>query len=236
MAKLHVRHMVGGRRATSRHEGLPLRVPGAARRADAVPRRRSAAAGTSASSTIAITAQTSARAGGVRGAGRRGGGVQGIPRRSRVSLSRRVRERRLSVVPTVIADCGCGDRHRRARKTLTAGGVAFDADGLASSSSPPISPVSTSASTPSTRANLSSGTKAGTKLQPGRGRVRLFRIGLSDSCRLRITSRRARPVTWQIEKREYGVWTPADQSATASRHSRRAHVERRQNRVFVTTR
>ena len=39
MAKLHVRHMVGGARARrARRAALPLRVPGAAGRADAVPR------------------------------------------------------------------------------------------------------------------------------------------------------------------------------------------------------
>ena len=40
MAKLHVRHMVGGRASDARHERLvPLRVPRAAGRAHAVPRR-----------------------------------------------------------------------------------------------------------------------------------------------------------------------------------------------------
>ena len=61
MAKLHVRHMVGGRAPDVRHERLvPVRVPRASGRADAVPRRRSAAAGTSACSTTATTAPTSA--------------------------------------------------------------------------------------------------------------------------------------------------------------------------------
>ncbi len=40
MAKLHIRHMVGGRSPRGRRrDGVPLRVPGAAGRADELPRR-----------------------------------------------------------------------------------------------------------------------------------------------------------------------------------------------------
>ena len=61
MAKLHVRHMVGGRAPRRRaRAALPLRVPRAARRAACSSSTRSAGAGTSACSTTATTAPTSA--------------------------------------------------------------------------------------------------------------------------------------------------------------------------------
>ena len=61
LAKEHVRHMVGGRsRAGARRAAVPLRVPGAARRADAVPRRDAPGTGTSACSTTATRAPTTA--------------------------------------------------------------------------------------------------------------------------------------------------------------------------------
>ena len=61
MAKLHVRHMVGGRAPdVARRAALPLRVPRAPGRAACSSSRRSAAAGTSACSTTATTAPTSA--------------------------------------------------------------------------------------------------------------------------------------------------------------------------------
>ena len=61
MAKLHVRHMVGGRAPDVRaRAALPLRVSRAARRADALPRRAAPDAGTSACSTTATTARISA--------------------------------------------------------------------------------------------------------------------------------------------------------------------------------
>lgn len=33
-----------------------------------------------------------------------------------------------------------------------------------------------------------------------------FEYGLSDSCRLKITLRGETPVSWHVEKREYGMW------------------------------
>ena len=62
MAKLHVRYMVGGPRprALARRAAVPLRVPGAAGRADEVPRGAAAPAGTSRCSTTATTAPTTA--------------------------------------------------------------------------------------------------------------------------------------------------------------------------------
>ena len=35
-----------------------------------------------------------------------------------------------------------------------------------------------------------------------------FEYGLSDSCRLKITLRGNEPVSWHVEKREYGMWVP----------------------------
>ena len=35
-----------------------------------------------------------------------------------------------------------------------------------------------------------------------------FAFALSDRCRLRVTYRGRRAVAWQIEKYEYGLWTP----------------------------
>ena len=61
MAKLHVRHMVGGHAPARRaRDPLPLRVSRAAGRADALPRQHERAAGTSACSTTATTAPTTA--------------------------------------------------------------------------------------------------------------------------------------------------------------------------------
>jgi hypothetical protein len=64
-----------------------------------------------------------------------------------------------------------------------------------------------------------------------------FEYGLSDSCWLRVTTRGTTPVAWQIEKREYGVWMPG---RLVKRRLvpfwRPARVERRQNRVFVSDR
>jgi hypothetical protein len=62
-----------------------------------------------------------------------------------------------------------------------------------------------------------------------------FAFALSDRCRLKITYRGARAVAWQIEKREYGLWTPGP----PIRHRlvpvwRSARVEHRQNHVFHT--
>jgi hypothetical protein len=60
-----------------------------------------------------------------------------------------------------------------------------------------------------------------------------FEYGLSDSCRLRITFRGRTAVPWQIEKRDYGVWMPG--RAVRRRlvpFWRKARIERRQNQVF----
>jgi hypothetical protein len=60
-----------------------------------------------------------------------------------------------------------------------------------------------------------------------------FEYGLSDSCRLRITFRGRTAVAWQIEKRDYGVWMPG--RAVRRRLApfwRKARIERRQNQVF----
>jgi len=40
-----------------------------------------------------------------------------------------------------------------------------------------------------------------------------FEFGLSDSCRLRVTYQGDDAVAWHVEKREYGMWTPASHSA-----------------------
>jgi hypothetical protein len=62
-----------------------------------------------------------------------------------------------------------------------------------------------------------------------------FEYGLSDSSRLRITFRGATAVAWQIERRDYGVWMGG---RVVRRRLvpfwRRARIERRQNRVFTT--
>lgn len=47
-----------------------------------------------------------------------------------------------------------------------------------------------------------------------------FEYGLSDSCRLKITFRGDRAVAWQVEKREYGMWSPGH------------HVDRRRSLAF----
>jgi len=61
-----------------------------------------------------------------------------------------------------------------------------------------------------------------------------FEFGLSDSCRLKITLRGDEPITWDVEKREYGMWAPG-------RHPRKrrslafwrpTRIVYRQNHVF----
>ena len=61
-----------------------------------------------------------------------------------------------------------------------------------------------------------------------------FEFGLSDSCRLKVTLRGERPVRWQVEKREFGMWVPghADRRRLEP-FWRRRHVEYRQNRIFT---
>jgi hypothetical protein len=61
-----------------------------------------------------------------------------------------------------------------------------------------------------------------------------FEYGLSDSCRLKITLCGDRPVAWQVEKREYGMWVPA-RHVTTSRSLAFWRPRRsvyRQNHVF----
>jgi hypothetical protein len=125
----------------------------------------------------------------------------------------------------------------RARKTLTARGVAFDAD----------------ADGITVRASDATGFDVSLRVLGPRkfvvsyegwfqtfGRAEdaydCFEYGLSDSCRLRITFRGATAVAWQIEKREYGVWMPGRRVRRRFvPFWKRARIERRQNRVFRTT-
>jgi hypothetical protein len=61
-----------------------------------------------------------------------------------------------------------------------------------------------------------------------------FEYGLSDSCRLKLVYRGDRPESWQVEKREFGMWAPGH---VVTRRSfafwKPRRVEYRQNRVFV---
>ena len=62
-----------------------------------------------------------------------------------------------------------------------------------------------------------------------------FEYVLSDSARLKVVYRGDVPEVWQIEKREFGMWTPGHpvrNRSWAFWKSRR--VEYRQNRVFGT--
>lgn len=57
--------------------------------------------------------------------------------------------------------------------------------------------------------------------------------GLSDSCRLKVTRRGDRPVAWQLEKREYGMWAPAHlERRRLVPFWKPLRIEYRQNRVF----
>ena len=60
-----------------------------------------------------------------------------------------------------------------------------------------------------------------------------FAFALSDRCRLRVTYRGRRAVGWQIEKWEYGLWTPGP---CQRRHLvplwRAARTRLLQNRIF----
>ena len=101
LAKEHVRHMVGGRSAAgARRAALPLRVPRAARRADAVPLAACTRTGTSACSTTATRAPTTAASwSGCRCRVRERQGVPLVPRHARLSVRRRDRQPRLPAVP-----------------------------------------------------------------------------------------------------------------------------------------
>jgi hypothetical protein len=122
----------------------------------------------------------------------------------------------------------------RARKALSARGVAFDAD----------------ANAITVRAADATGFDVSLRVvEPRRfvvsyegwfetfGRAEdaydCFEYGLSDSCRLRLTFRGATAVAWQIEKRDYGVWMPGRVvRRRLAPFWRPARIERRQNRVF----
>jgi hypothetical protein len=60
-----------------------------------------------------------------------------------------------------------------------------------------------------------------------------FEYGLSDSCRLKVVYRGDEPELWQVEKREFGMWSPGH---PVSRRSwavwKPRRIEYRQNRVF----
>lgn len=60
-----------------------------------------------------------------------------------------------------------------------------------------------------------------------------FEYVLSDSARLKVVCRGDRPEVWQIEKREFGMWTPGRPVRRRSwRFWMPRRVEYRQNRVF----
>ena len=60
-----------------------------------------------------------------------------------------------------------------------------------------------------------------------------FEYVLSDSARLKIVYRGRRPELWQIEKREFGMWTPGHPVRRGSwAFWRPRRIEYRQNRVF----
>lgn len=61
-----------------------------------------------------------------------------------------------------------------------------------------------------------------------------FEYGLSDSCRLRVTLRGDRPVRWNVEKREFGMWVPGlhPTSTPSLAFWRPQRTEYRQNQVF----
>jgi len=126
----------------------------------------------------------------------------------------------------------------RARKTLTARDVAFDASGTRIIvRAADVTGFDVSLDTLDSRNFIVRYEGWYETFNRAEDAYDCFEYGLSDSCRLRITFRGARPVAWQIEKREYGVWTPG--RIIRRRFVpfwRRARVERRQNRVFVTTR
>jgi hypothetical protein len=63
-----------------------------------------------------------------------------------------------------------------------------------------------------------------------------FEYGLSDCCRLKVVYRGAVPEAWQVQKREFGMWTPGH---AVTRRSwafwKPRRIEYRQNRVFKAT-
>ena len=62
-----------------------------------------------------------------------------------------------------------------------------------------------------------------------------FEYVLSDSARLKVVCRGDRPELWQIEKREFGMWTPGHPVRKRSwRFWTPRRVEYRQNRVFTS--
>jgi hypothetical protein len=126
----------------------------------------------------------------------------------------------------------------RARKTLTARDVAFDASGTRIIvRAADVTGFDVSLDTLDSRKFIVRYEGWYETFNRAEDAYDCFEYGLSDSCRLRITFRGTRPVAWQIEKREYGVWTPGRIiRRRVVPFWRSARVERRQNRVFVTTR
>jgi hypothetical protein len=62
-----------------------------------------------------------------------------------------------------------------------------------------------------------------------------FTFALCDQCRLQIVRRGRTPVEWQLQRREYGMWTPG--RPVRRRWApiwRRARVEHRRNQVFLS--
>jgi hypothetical protein len=60
-----------------------------------------------------------------------------------------------------------------------------------------------------------------------------FTFALSDQCRLQIIRRGDTPVEWQLQRREYGMWSPGRPvRRRLAPLWRRAHLEYRHNRFF----
>ena len=122
----------------------------------------------------------------------------------------------------------------RARKTLDALGVAFDADSsriVVSAEEPSGFDVTLRVIGPRTFVVSYEGWFQ--TFDRAEDAYDCFEYGLSDSCALRITFRGPTAVAWQIEKREYGVWM----LGRRVRHRlvpfwKRRRLERRQNHVF----
>jgi hypothetical protein len=122
----------------------------------------------------------------------------------------------------------------RARKTLAARGVPFDAD----TSSITVRAVDVTGFDVSLRAIEARKFVVSYEgwfetFDRAEDAYDCFEYGLSNSSRLRITFRGATAVAWQIEKRDFGIWIPG---RVVRRRLvpfwRRPRIERRQNHVF----
>jgi len=125
----------------------------------------------------------------------------------------------------------------RARKTLSARGVAFDA-GADSITVPAADPDGFAVTMRVIDSRTFVVEYEGWFETFGRAEdaYDCFEYGLSDSCRLRVTFRGARPVARQIEKRDYGVWMPGRLvRRRLVAFWRPARMELRRNRVFSTS-